>query len=154
MGLVFEILREGGVRLPRPVGQAISIVGAIVLGDAAVSASLVSAPMIIVVGITAVAGFVISTLYDTAVLIRLLLVLTSSILGLYGYILGVMAIVIHLASMKSFGVPYLTSMTEFLGQNVKDAMVRVPWWRMTLRPRYLAAQDRKRLQSTAGSKDR
>ena len=106
MGLVFEILREGGVRLPRPVGQAISIVGAIVLGDAAVSASLVSAPMIIVVGITAVAGFVISTLYDTAVLIRLLLVLTSSILGLYGYILGVMAIVIHLASMKSFGVPY------------------------------------------------
>jgi len=154
MGLVFEILREGGVRLPRPVGQAISIVGAIVLGDAAVSASLVSAPMIIVVGITAVAGFVISPLYNTAVLMRLFLVLTSSILGFYGFVLGVMAIVIHLASIKSFGVPYLTSMTEFLGQNVKDAMVRVPWWRMNLRPKYVAAQDRKRLQSAPGRKNR
>ncbi len=146
MGLVFEILREGGVRLPRPIGQAISIVGAIVLGDAAVSASIVSAPMIIVVGLTAVAGFVITILYDTAVLIRLFLVLLASVLGLYGYILGIMAIVIHLASIKSFGVPYLSSMTEYLGQNVKDAMVRVPWWRMALRPRYLGTKDRKRLQ--------
>ena len=147
MGLVFEILREGGVRLPRPVGQAISIVGAIVLGDAAVSASLVSAPMIIVVGITGVAGFVVSLLYDVAVLIRLWFVLMASVMGLYGYVLALMAVILLLASMESFGVPYLSTMTTFQPQDVKDTVIRVPWWQMALRPRYLASRDRERLQS-------
>lgn len=152
MGLVFEILREGGVRLPKPVGQAISIVGAIVLGDAAVSASLVSAPMIIVVGITGVAGFVVSKLNDTAVLIRILLVVTSAILGIYGFLFGMMGIMIQLASMESFGVPYLSSLTSLTIQGSKDTIVRLPWWRMVLRPRHLAAKNRERLQRKSRSK--
>lgn len=147
MGLVFEILREGGLRLPQPVGQAISIVGAIVLGDAAVTANLVSAPMIVIVGITAISGFVIYTLYDSAVLLRLILVFAASVLGLYGYMLGFMAFVLLLASMKSFGVPYLSTMTSFAPQDFKDTVIRFPWWRMAKRPRYLAEKDRKRLKS-------
>ena len=150
MGLVFEILREGGVRLPRPIGQAISIVGAIVLGDAAVSASLVSAPMIIVVGITGVAGFVVPNLNDIAVLMRLSLVLLAAILGLYGFVLGAIAIALLLSSMESFGVPYLSTMTTLVPQDVKDTLVRVPWWQMILRPRYLASKDRQRLQGQDG----
>ena len=151
MGLVFEILREGGVRLPQPVGQAISIVGAIVLGDAAVNASLVSAPMIVVVGLTAISGFVVSFIYDSSVIIRLFLVLTASVLGIHGFFLGVMAIVLQLSSMKSFGVPYLSSLISFTGQDMKDTTIRVPWWRMVLRPRYLGAKDRQRLKSKSRS---
>lgn len=147
MGLVFEILREGGVRLPRPVGQAISIVGAIVLGEAAVSASLVSAPMIIVVGLTGVAGFVVPSLNDLAVLIRLFLVFLAAGLGLFGFIFGVIAITLLLSSMESFGVPYLSTMTTLVPQDVKDTIVRVPWWQMSLRPRYLATKDRRRLEN-------
>lgn len=150
MGLVFEILREGGIRLPKQVGQAISIIGAIVLGDAAVSARLVSAPMIIMVGITAVAGFVVPGIYEGAVLTRLLFVVLASLLGLYGYVLGVIAFVLLLASMESFGVPYLSTMTTFTPQDIKDTVVRVPWWKMALRPRYMATKDRKRLKSEAG----
>ncbi|HBG09793.1 MAG TPA: spore germination protein, partial [Firmicutes bacterium] len=152
MGLVFEILREGGVRLPRPIGQAISIVGAIVLGEAAVSASLVSAPMIIVVGVTGVAGFVNPALNDIAVLIRLLFVFLAAGLGLYGYVFGTIAIVLLLSSMESFGVPYLSTMTTIRPQDIKDTVVRVPWWQMRLRPRYLATKDRQRLQRRTGSK--
>ncbi|HAN94267.1 MAG TPA: spore germination protein [Firmicutes bacterium] len=150
MGLVFEILREGGVRLPRPIGQAVSIVGAIVLGEAAVSASLVSAPMIIVVGLTGVAGFVNPWLNDIAVLFRLLFVVLASVLGLYGYVLGVIAVVLLLSSMESFGVPYLSTMTTLVPQDIKDTLLRVPWWQMTLRPRYLASKDRQRLQGRGG----
>lgn len=152
MGLIFEILREGGVRLPKPVGQAISIVGAIVLGDAAVSASLVSAPMIIVVGVTGVAGFVVSKLNDTAVLLRILLVFTSSVLGLYGFLFGIMGVLLQLAAMKSFGVPYLSSLTSLTVQASKDTIVRLPWWRMIMRPRHLAGKNRERLQSQSRSK--
>ena len=154
MGLVFEILREGGVRLPRPIGQAISIVGAIVLGDAAVSASLVSAPMIIVVGLTGVAGFVVPSLNDLAVLIRLSLVLLAAALGLYGFVFVVIAFLLLLSSMESFGVPYLSTMTTLVPQDLKDTVVRVPWWQMVLRPRYLASKDRQRLQGQAGGTER
>ena len=152
MGLVFEILREGGVRLPQPIGQAISIVGAIVLGDAAVNASLVGAPMIVVVGLTAISGFVVSSIYDPAVLMRLFLVLMASVFGLHGYVMGVMAIVLQLSSMQSFGVPYLSSLISFSTQGMKDTFVRLPWWRMVLRPRYLGAKDRERLRSKSRSK--
>jgi len=152
MGLVFEILREGGVRLPRPIGQAISIVGAIVLGDAAVSASLISAPMIIVVGITGVAGFVVPTLNDISVLMRLFFVLLAAALGLYGFVLGAIAIGLLLSSMESFGVPYLSTMTTLVPQDVKDTLLRVPWWQMVLRPRFIAAKDRQRLTRSDGSK--
>ena len=153
MGLVFEILREGGVRLPRPVGQAISIVGAIVLGDAAVNASLVGAPMIVVVGLTAIAGFVVSYVYDAAVIMRLFLVLTSSVLGLHGFVLGFMAIVLQLSAMQSFGVPYLSALTSFTAQGMKDTAVRLPWWKMVLRPRYLGAKDRQRLEPKSRSRE-
>ncbi|HKM42818.1 MAG TPA: spore germination protein, partial [Limnochordia bacterium] len=153
MGFVFEVLREGGVRLPRPVGQAISIVGAIVLGDAAVGASLVSAPMIIVVGVTAVAGFVVAQLNDAAALIRLFLVLASAVLGLYGFLLGIMAIMIQLAAMKSFGVPYLSSFISLSAQGAKDTVLRAPWRRMIMRPRQLSEKNRKRMQSKSRSKN-
>lgn len=154
MGLVFEILREGGLRLPRPVGQAISIVGAIILGEAAVSATLVSAPMIIMVGITGVAGFVVADLNDVAILIRLIFVLLASILGLYGYIIGVIGLVLQLSSLKSFGVPYLSSLSTFTSQGIKDTVIRVPWWQMVLRPKQVGAKNLQRLERKGGKQSR
>lgn len=152
MGLVFEILREGGVRLPRSVGQAISIVGAIVLGDAAVGASLVSAPMIIVVGLTGVAGFVVSQFNDVAVVVRLGLVVLAGVLGFYGFLLGGMGLMLHLASIKSFGVPYLSSLTSLSVQGSQDTLLRSPWWKMQMRPRHIGAKNRQRVQSPSRSR--
>lgn len=153
MGLVFEILREGGLRLPQPVGEAMSIVGAIVLGDAAVSASLVSAPMIIMVAITAISGFVITPLYDSAVLVRLVLVILASLFGLYGVVFGVIGFVLQLASMKSFDVPYLSTLTSFSPQDLKDTALRAPWRFMIFRPRHLAPKNRRRLQNRSRGKE-
>lgn len=145
MGLLFEVLREGGIRLPRPIGQALSIVGAIVLGDAAVSAQLVSAPMIIVVATTGIAGFAVPQLYGTAILIRLIFALLASVLGLYGFFFGVMGLFIQLASMRSFGIPYLSSLDSNDFQDVKDTTIRAPWWTMFLRPRFIGKRNRTRM---------
>jgi spore germination protein KA len=90
MGLVFEILREAGIRQPRPIGQAVSIVGALVIGQAAVTAGFVSAPMVIVVALTAIASFVTPKLSDLTALLRILLTIMAGCLGAFGIMIGLL----------------------------------------------------------------
>lgn len=136
MEITFEGLREAGVRLPRPVGQAVSIVGALVIGQAAVQAGLVSAPMVIIVSITGIASFTIPT-FSQSIAIRLLrfpMMLLAGTLGLYGILLGILLILIHMARLRSFGVPYLSPMAPLHISDFKDVFIRVPWWGMMKRP--------------------
>ncbi|KAB2951970.1 spore germination protein [Heliorestis acidaminivorans] len=148
MEAVFEILREAGLRLPRVAGQAVSIVGALVIGEAAVRAGLVSPAMVIVVALTAIASFVIPR-YTLGFAIRILrfpLMLLASVFGLYGVILGYMAILIHLAGLRSFGMPYLYPIAPSDASGLKDSLIRVPWWAMLHRPAiFLNADKRQRV---------
>ena len=128
MELTFEILREAGVRLPKPVGQAVSIVGALVIGQAAVQASLVSPLMVIVVSLTGIATFTIPQ-YNISLpirIIRFILMMISAILGLYGLMLGLMFLLIHMCSVKSFGTPYMSPLAPFNLKKLKDTLIRVP----------------------------
>lgn len=132
----FEILREAGVRLPRPVGPAVSIVGGLVIGQAAVQASIVSPLMVIIVSLTAISTFTIPQ-YNISLTIRILrffLMILSAILGLYGLMLGFLFILLHLCSIRSFGVPYLYPVTPFNGSGIKDTLVRAPIWSLKKRP--------------------
>jgi len=137
MGITFEILREAGVRLPRPVGQAVSIVGALVIGETAVSAGLISPAMVIVVALTAISSFVAPALTDASSLVRVILTLLSGVSGLYGIILGIAGILTHLCSLRSFGVPYTSPLAPTTFSDLKDVFIRVPWWAMSTRPRVL-----------------
>ena len=139
MVLAYEILREAGVRLPRPVGSAISIVGALIMGDAAVSAGIVGAPMVITIAITAVAGFVVPDQTESAAFLRLISMVAAAFLGGYGIAIVFLAMLIHLASLKSFGVPYFTGITYSRDQ--QDIFVRMPLWVMRQRPADIAAGD-------------
>ncbi|MFJ8068604.1 spore germination protein [Peribacillus sp. NPDC096447] len=137
MEITFEALREAGVRLPKQVGSAVSIVGALVIGQASVQAGLVSAPMVIVVAITGIASFMMPR-YIAGIAFRMLrfpMMLLAGTLGLLGIMMGIIAIVIHLCSLRSFGVPYLTPLAPLKGQELKDVLWRAPWWMMTTRPR-------------------
>jgi spore germination protein KA len=130
MEVTFEALREAGVRLPRPVGQAVSIVGALVIGQAAVEAGIISAPMVIVVSITGIASFTIPR-YNFGIAMRLLrfpIILLSGTLGLFGIVFAIMVLMIHLSSLRSLGVPYLYPVSPFSYQGIKDALVRLPHW--------------------------
>lgn len=137
MEATFEVLREAGVRLPRPVGQAVSIVGALVIGDAAVSAGLVSPAMVIVVSLTAISSFTIPS-YSGSFAVRLLrfpIIMAAAALGLFGIMVALLAILIHLCSLRSFGVPYLSPIAPTSWRDLKDVFVRAPWWKMFTRPR-------------------
>lgn len=109
MELTFEALREAGTRIPKPVGQTVSIIGGIVIGQAAVQAGIVSAPMVIVVSITGIASYIIPHLELglTFRLLRFVLLILGGTLGLIGVFIAVFMIYGHLAHLRSFGSPYL-----------------------------------------------
>ncbi|MFD1776947.1 spore germination protein [Paenibacillus rhizophilus] len=150
MEISFEALREAGVRLPRPVGQAVSIVGALVIGEAAVSAGIVSAPMVIIVSITGIASFIVPS-YSQAITIRLLrfpMMIMAGTLGLYGVLLGVLFILIHMSRLRSFGVPYLSPLAPLHASDLKDVLIRVPWWGMVRRSTETAKNNPRRMKGT------
>ena len=136
MELMFEIIREAGVRMPRVIGPAISIVGALVIGQAAVQAGLVSGAMVIVVSFTAIANFVIPyfNMASSVRLIRFGLMILGGMLGLFGIMAGLVPILVHLVSLKSFGVSYLMPYSPYFKSNMTDNVIRAPWWAMKTRP--------------------
>jgi spore germination protein KA len=134
MGIVFEILREAGIRMPRPVGQATSIVGALVLGEAAVNAGIVSSPMIIIVAFTGITDFVNPALISITFYLRTFLLVMSTGLGLYGILIGFFFILAHMCSLRSFGTPFLTPLAPTIWSELKDTVVRSFLWLMQSRP--------------------
>lgn len=137
--IAFEVLREAGVRLPRAVGQAVSIVGALIIGEAAVMAGLVSPGLVIVVAMTGIASFVIPR-FPASFSLRLLrfpLMFLSAALGLFGTMIGLLAILVHLSSLRTFGIPYLAPLAPMVPGDMKDAGIRFPWWSMRTRPRLI-----------------
>ncbi|WP_181350073.1 spore germination protein [Thalassobacillus sp. CUG 92003] len=136
MEFTFEILREAGVRLPKAVGSAVSIVGALVLGESAVQAGLVSPAMVIVVALTAISSFVFPS-YNMAIpirMLRFLFMILAATFGLYGIILGLIALIIHMCSLKSFGSPYMSPFAPLTTKDQKDVLVRFPHWGLFSRP--------------------
>ncbi|MCM3706975.1 MULTISPECIES: spore germination protein [Cytobacillus] len=150
MEVTFEILREAGVRMPRAVGQTVSIVGALVIGQAAAEAGIISNIMVIIVAITAIANFVSPTYSFAAAarLLRFLLIIVSSILGLYGVLIVLVFIVAHLSSLRSFGIPYLSPVAPFIIEQQKDVFFRFPIWSMRKRPAYLKTQNPEKFPKT------
>lgn len=144
MLLIFLILREAGLRMPRPIGQTISIVGALVMGEAAVQAGIVGAPVVIIVALTGVSSFAIPFLTDALTLLTWFLLFMATIMGSFGITVGAFIILIHLVSLRSFGSPYFAPWAPLQKADLKDTAVRVPLWAMRTRPRATNPQDVKR----------
>ncbi|PLT35802.1 spore germination protein [Bacillus sp. V5-8f] len=143
MEITFEILREAGIRLPRAVGSAVSIVGALVIGQAAVQAGIVSPAMVIVVSITAIASFATPSfsMAISARLIRFLFMLSAASFGFYGIILAFIMMLAHLCSLRSLGVPYMAPLAPFIPVNVADTVVRLPWLDLGTRAKLISKQN-------------
>lgn len=132
--LIFEILKETGVRMPQSLGHALSIVGGLVVGQAAVEARIISAPMLIVIALSGISGLMIPRLKGAVFYIRLGLVFMSAFFGIYGYIAGLTFVIIRILSLSSFGISYTVSLSRADLQSLKDSLWRAPWRRMKLRP--------------------
>ena len=111
MLLAFEVLLEAGLRLPRAIGQTVSIVGAVVVGQAAISAKILSPSVVITIAAAGISGFVVPSqdLSNAIRFCRVFLVLCSIVAGLYGVVAGLIAILYHLCSIELFGTPYMFS---------------------------------------------
>jgi spore germination protein KA len=154
MEITIELIREAGIRLPRPIGQTIGIVGGLVIGDAVVSAGLISNIMIVIVAITAISAFVVPSneMSTTVRLIRFPLMVSASVLGFVGLIFGLIFVFIKLCKLESFGVPYFSPLAPLQIKDIKDTFLRMPLWKMDERPRNSHAVNTKRQRDSRGWK--
>ena len=128
MLIAFELLQEAGLRLPDPIGQTVSIIGALIVGQSAVEAKVVSPVVIIVVAMAGIAGYTMPNQDMSSALriCRFLLVLAAVLFGMYGIALGLCLIIYHLCSLEVFGIPYMTPFVGNEGKEIKKAFVREP----------------------------
>ena len=134
--MTFEMLREAGLRLPRAVGPAVSIVGALIIGDAAVRAGLVSTPMVVIIAFTGIASFVAPS-YNAGIIVRtvrFVFLAAAALLGFLGIMIVFIIMLIRMASLSSFDMPYLAPMAPLNMQEVTDVILRRPWFKMRKRP--------------------
>jgi spore germination protein KA len=136
MEISMEVLREATLRMPQQVGGALSIVGVLVIGEAAVAAGFVSPITVVVVALTTIGSFA-TPAYNAAIALRMLrfpLILLAGIFGLYGVMVGLILIINHMLSLKSFGVPFLSPVVPGSFEGMKDTLIRAPFWWMPKRP--------------------
>ena len=144
MEISLALLMEAIVRLPKPIGATIGIVGGLIIGQAAVSAGIVSPIMIIIVALTVLTTFITPN-YEVALAFRIsrfLLIIAAAVIGLYGIMLGLIVLLIHLARLNSFGIPYLAPSVNTEVTDLKDLYIRYPFRYFIHRPKYMNTGDK------------
>lgn len=124
---IYEIMREAGLRLPKPLGHAVSIVGALVIGDTAISAGLIGATTLMVVALTAICSYVIPNLYEPIAILRLLFIVVGGIMGVWGIMLLFSVVLINICGKSSFGVPFAAPISPFSLFGMRDVAMRAGW---------------------------
>ncbi|MEW9094485.1 MAG: spore germination protein [Clostridiaceae bacterium] len=144
MEISLALLTEAVIRLPKAIGATIGIVGGLIIGQAAVSAGIVSPIMIIIVSLTTITSFTTPSYEITSAfrIIRFLLIISASIMGLYGIVICLLMILVHLIRLKSFGVPYLSPFVNINKKDFKDMIIRFPLRFIKERPEYMGTKDK------------
>ncbi len=139
--LAFEILREASIRMSNNVGQALSIVGALVLGQAAVEAKFISAPMVIVIALTGTTSLMIPAVGGAEIITRTALLIGSAMLGMVGYILGALLLLFHLGAIRTFSIPYLSLAPDRADRQRHDSFIRARWGTLHYRRLFAESED-------------
>jgi spore germination protein KA len=141
MLFIFDVIREATTRMPSNISQAVSIIGTFVLGQAAIEARLVSAPVLIITALTGITTLMNMNFLSAAIIFRNIILLGASFMGIYGFFICFVLMYLHLMSIRSFGVPYMMSVTMAKNHDGQDAWIRAPWWSMTLRPKIIGVRN-------------
>ena len=141
---IYEIMRESGLRLPQNLGHAVSIVGGLVVGDAAINAGLIGAPTVMVVALTAISTFVIPNLYEPISFLRILFIIAGGTLGIWGIMILLTVVLINLCSKSNFGIPFMSPLSPFGLFGMRDSILRTSWKSLS--------KNRDRVQQMPGSK--
>lgn len=133
---IFEILREAGIRMPQGLGHALSIVGGLVIGQSAVEAKIVSAPMLIVIAFSGICGLMVPRLKVAVLYLRVIFLALTAFLGFFGLFLGLSLLSAEIFSLKSFGNDETFALKKLTPQSFKDIFIRTPWFFMKKRPNF------------------
>jgi len=141
--LLLEIFREAGVRLPSSIGQTLTVIGALVIGDAAIRAGLVSPSVVVIGAMTAVMGVTLvnQTLSTVVSVLRFAFFFIASFVGMYGLIMAMILLIFYMSRLRSFGVPYLTPLSPPVFKDIMTGFLRLPWRIMRNRPKVLRPND-------------
>ncbi|MER2262348.1 MAG: spore germination protein [Psychrobacillus sp.] len=147
MLVMFELFREAGLRLPTVIGGTISVVGGLIVGDAAIRAGLTSPAMIVVIAISTIATFTLvnQSLVTSISIVRIILILITSILGLFGFFISLYFLLLYLSSIRIFGVPYMNIATDLSWSTIKKSLIRPAPKSYNERPHALSPQDSTRI---------
>ncbi|MNP33417.1 Spore germination protein A1 [compost metagenome] len=143
MEITLYLVQEAALRLPKSVGNTVGIVGGLVIGQSVVLAGIISPIIVVIVSMSAISSFTLPN-YNLAlstIAIRLFLIFCSMTLGLYGFVIGVIIILIHLASLDNFGVKYLADYSPYNKNILKENLIRAPLSTIHKRPKYLNPKD-------------
>ena len=132
--VLFEVIKESGLRMSRGFGQSLSIVGGLIVGQAAVQAGIFSSPGVVTIAATSISAFIISKLDATVLIIRVSCMLAATFLGILGIVLCSTIFLAHTCALKSFGVPYLSPIVPLDKKGMKDTFIRMPFWAMFEKP--------------------
>lgn len=130
---LYEIMREAGLRLPKTIGHAVSIIGAIVIGEATVTAGLIGAPMLVVVAFTAIASYVVYPLYESVAVLRIIFIFIGGMLGVYGIVLAAGLLFINICAINAYGVPYSAPLSPLTGNAIGDTLFSQGWKKLARR---------------------
>ncbi len=125
--LIYEIMREAGLRIPRPLGHAVSIVGALVIGETAVSSGLIGGPTLMVVALTAISSYVIPNLYEPISILKFVFIITGGLLGILGIMIVFTAVLVSICSKTTYGVPFTSPLAPFNLFSMRDVLFRASW---------------------------
>ena len=128
---MYEIMREAGLRLPKVLGHAVSIVGALVIGDCAIQAGIIGAPTLMAVALSAICSYVVPDLYPQVTIMRLTLIVVGGLIGIWGIVMLSTVILIFMCSKSTLGVVYVTPVTPFSRKFMRDVFMRMGWKRLS-----------------------
>ena len=147
--LLFEVVREVGLRMPKAVGSAVGLVGSLILGDSAIEAGIASAPVLIVVALAAVCNFIVPPYMNSNILYRFLMIVVSGVFGLFGFFAAIVISLLHMCMKSSAGVPYFSPFAPVDFSGLKDFLLMAPLWAMKRVP---VSISRKSITRTEGDK--
>ncbi len=143
---LFEILYEASLRMPRYLGLALSVVGALILGDTAVKAGLISPPAVLIVAITGVMSYTVPNQNVQISFLRLVFTILGGVLGFYGIIIGALFLVGYLASIENYTAPYFAPIAPYIKQDKKDSFFKQPVTAQLTRPKSFSNKNSRRLK--------
>lgn len=122
--LMYEVIREAGIRLPKPVGGAVSIVSGLIIGDAAVNSGLISTPLLTISALAVISGYVVPELNPAVTILRFAFLIAGSVLGIFGISLLACAVLVNICSTEDYGFPYTAPLSPFKPKGMRDTAIR------------------------------